>query len=192
MPAALPGAGGPPAIDVEPFCPAAPSPAWTLMELQGTLAPPSDARPDEELLLGDVEVAPPIGKRVPCYLKIGTLTVEGDLAKLPRTMALLERVDDGPAAPRPSPMAGPAVPDEQSIIDALRHQPFASFSDAEARRDALSKRARDYGVDCFEPAVRGGGHDGEADGGPRFAVRGFLTERYFLKMKPVRSIPKQL
>mmetsp|Transcript_26529 Transcript_26529/g.81973 ORF Transcript_26529/g.81973 Transcript_26529/m.81973 type:complete len:184 (-) Transcript_26529:188-739(-) len=163
-------------------------PAWSLMELQGTLAPPADAGADEELLLGDVEVAPAIGKRVPCFLKIGTLTVEGDLAKLPRKTALLERVD--PAAPCPSPVAGPsAAPtfDGDMIAEALRHEPFANFSDLEARREALGKRARDYGVG---PEAGDANGDGDEGAGPRFAVRGFLTERYFLKMKPVRSIPK--
>ena len=192
--ACLPIAGKPPIQEGE---------RWSLLEAQGTLAPPEDssgeagAGQDHEeeggLLLGDLEVAPAIGKRVPCYLKIGTLSVEGDHTKLGKPWAVLQqhpppRRAQQEAASRSASVAN----DDASVRQALRHETIVAFGDAGAVDDGLRKRARRYGVGRpVDDQDDDASSDDEIDAlsSVHYGCRVLLTERFFVKMKPVRSIP---
>jgi hypothetical protein len=159
---------------------------WTMLEIQGTLLAPedssaADSRGDaatSEPLLGDLDIEAAIGKRIPCFLRMGTLSVEGDVTKLSKPYALLERL---PSETGEVEVGASAAVEEQVdpafIRAALEHEPFQLFSRADARAEALRKRPRDYGVPPTSASE------------VRYQVRGFLSERYFVKMKPVRSIP---
>lgn len=194
--ACLPIAGKPPIQEGE---------RWSLLEAQGTLAPPEDSsgeagagrngdHEDDEggLLLGDLEVAPAIGKRVPCYLKIGTLSVEGDHTKLGKPWAVLQqhppprRAQQGGAS-RSASVAN----DDASVRQAVRHETIVAFGDAGAVEDALRKRARSYGVGRPVDDEDDASSDDEIDAlsSVHYGCRVLLTERFFVKMKPVRSIP---
>jgi hypothetical protein len=153
---------------------------WSLLELQGTLLPPGGEVGDT--LVGDVEVAPAVGKRVPCYLRIGTLSIEGDVAKLPKAFALLEQVSQ-PETSATAVRPGAVTMDAEAtmlIVESLRYEPFVFVGDDGAVEAASKKRPRDYGMPEAET------DDG---GDTRYVCRGFLTERFFIKSKPVRSIP---
>lgn len=152
---------------------------WSLLEVQGSLVPPADVdEGTDEVLVGELVVDKPQGKKVPCSLVMGTLSVEGELAKLPKATAVLRRKV---AAKKKWREAGEF--DQAKLLAKLAVTPRALFTEfPETDSDRELEEAHKFGLV--------GRHPAEGDVDVVLETMQVLTDRYYFKSKPIRSVPK--